>query len=127
MKIYNGTAHDICIIKNAIYDKNIRKWVGGEVVKKIPKNKPLNVHVDTTYIDEKDGIPICVKSAPFTSDLPYGYDMYIVSMSYAMVHGQTEDERLYVVADTVVDIRSKKVIGCRGLQLYQEHRDGSRY
>lgn len=93
------------------------------MVRKILRDKPLSVHVETVYLGDRDGIPIYIKSAPYASGLPYGYDMYIVSMQFAMVHGQTKEKNIYVVADTVIDKKTKKVVGCRGLQLYREQGD----
>lgn len=118
LRIYNGTAHDIHIIKDAEFDRDLRKWVGGEVVRVIPRNRPLNVHVVTTEIGDADGIPLFIKTAPEHMYLPWGFDIYIVSTPFAMIHGQTPEKNVFVVADTVVDKDTLRIRGCRGLQLF---------
>lgn len=119
IKIFNGTAHDINIVEGAEYSPEIRKWTGGEVCRTIPRDTPLNMHIDSFYVRNVAGIPIFRKRIAGIRPLPEGYDIYVVSTGYAMAHGQTEDNKIYVVSDTVVDQKTGRILGCRGLQLYE--------
>lgn len=121
MKIYNGLAHELTVFENSTYVPELRKWVGGNVVKILPKMKPMNVHTKSVYAGEIGGIPLFKRQILGAAKLPYGYDIYIVSAAYAAMYEllYAEPAELYVVSSNVYDIHGVHVLGCRGIQRYQ--------
>lgn len=120
MKIFNGTPHTLNIIEGSTYDPTMRKYVGGKVVRQIPSNRPMSLHVVSEQTGNIDGILVFTKKVLGMNWLPYGYDIYIVSLVFARAHGQTPENNIYVPTDIVVTPDGRTILGCRGIQLYKE-------
>lgn len=116
IKIFNGTPHNINIVEGAVFNASIRKYVGGEVVSSIPSNGILNASISTVKQADIAGIPIYEKKIWGCDDLPYGYDMYIVSALYSSaIQKEGVCSKVYTVADPVYTEDGNSFIGCRGL------------
>lgn len=116
--IYNGTPHEINIIAGAVFDPNIRKYVGGAQVLSIPSTGMLNASIDTAEAAPVAGIPCYHKQVKGSHPLTEGFDVYIVSAMYASALGNTSG-RIYTVADPVMSDDGKTFHGCRGIQPWQ--------
>lgn len=116
-KVYNGTPHEINIVVGATFSKELRKFLGGEVVETIPSDGTLNAKIDTVEIAPIGDIPVFAKNISGFDPLPEGYDVYVVSMLYATAYkvANPDDDRIYTVADPVMSDDGKTFRGCRGI------------
>jgi hypothetical protein len=117
-KIFNGTPHAINVVKNAVFNPTIRKYIGGTVVLSIPSNGMLNATVKTVDLyPVNDIIPVFGKSFTGVDSLPDGYDVYIVSAMYASAAKSAglDMKNVFTVADPVYTDDGKSFVGCRGL------------
>jgi hypothetical protein len=116
-KLYNGTPHPINVVVGAIFDKAIRKYVGGVVAVSIPSNGMLNAKVTTVDLPAVGGIPVFSKSFSGVDPLPDGYDIYIVSAMYASAAARNgvDMSKVYTVADPVYTDDGNSFLGCRGI------------
>ncbi|MFY8161993.1 MAG: hypothetical protein ACOVNU_11735 [Candidatus Kapaibacteriota bacterium] len=105
------------MVSGATFNKSIRKYTGGTVVRSIPSNKMLDAKVNTKDLDSIDGIPVFGKSFSGVDPLPDGFDIYIVSamyMSAAKADG-ADMSKIYTVADPVYTDDGTAFKGCRGI------------
>lgn len=117
MKIYNGTPHEIKLIKpeSAIKNEKIRKYVSENptYVGEIPSDGILSAKIETKHIKGY----VYQKQITGIDTLPEGYDYYIVSALYAsaykMQNGQ--NDKLYTVADPVYTTDGKTILGSLGI------------
>lgn len=117
MKIFNATPHDINIMTGAEYRPEIRKYVGGNIVRTIEKSgELLNVQFTVKEEEPLDGIPIQRKVVYSIDHLPEGYEYIIVSAVYAAAYEEPDRHRLLCVADPVYSEDGRTVLGCRALQ-----------
>lgn len=116
-KIFNGTPHAINVVEGALYNKDIRKYTGGTVVRSIPSNGMLNARLSTSDAPSIDGIPVFDKQFYGVDQLPDGYDIYIVSAMYASaaVRNGINMSKVYTVADPVYTDDGNSFLGCRGI------------
>lgn len=128
MKIYNGVAHPVNIINEADveYNPNIRKYIiketkenDYEVVVTIPQNgEMLSATIITKTSSLLNRIPIRKKTNIIANALPDGYDIYIVSLLYAVTCMQYLDEidisKIYTIMDPVYN-KDGRLIGCLGI------------
>ena len=121
VKLYNGTPHNINIIRGAVLDSTDRKWKGGEVIQVIPSDGMLSAKINSIQTGVLNGlIPVFSKEIVDCQELPIGFDYYIVSVLYATAYkakyGNTD--KLLVVADPVMSEDGKTFIGCTGLATF---------
>ena len=119
--VLNATPHDINIVRDAEFNKELRKWVSGEIVSTIPKSGVvLNATISTKEAARTSWLPIFTKEVTGCDPLPPGYDIYIVSAIYAdaYVKQYGSNEKLYTVADPVMSDDGRTFRGCRGLIKY---------
>lgn len=115
--IFNGTPHPISLISGATFAPEIRKFVGGQIVREIPASGTLlSATISVEESEAVDGIPVYVKNITGCDPLPEGYDVYIASALYASAYTGPMRDRLYTVSDPVMTDDGKTIRGCRGLQ-----------
>ncbi len=115
--IYNGTPHAINVVKNAVFNPDIRKYIGGTVVLSIPSTGMLSAAVKTVALSPLNDIPVFGKAFDGVDPLPDGYNVYIVSAMYASAAkaAGVDTSKLYTVADPVYTDDGNSFVGCRGL------------
>ena len=120
VKLYNGTPHNINIIKGAVLDSTDRKWKGGEVIQVIPSDGMLSAKINSAQTSTIGDIPVFSKQIQDCQDLPEGYDYYIVSVLYATAYKAkyNNTDKLLVVADPVMTEDGKTFLGCTGLAIF---------
>ena len=117
-KIFNGTPHSINIVKDAVFNPDIRKYIGGTVVLSISSNGMLNANVKTVDLYPiSNDIPVFGKLFIGVDSLPDGYDVYIVSAMYASAAKADgiDMKNVFTVADPVYTDDGNSFVGCRGL------------
>lgn len=116
-KIFNGTPHAINVVQGSEFVADMRKYVGGEVIKSIPSNGMLNAKITTVEGGVIDGIPVYAKQFTGVDPLPEGFDIYIVSALYSgAAQKQGVDlSKIYTVADPVYSPDGLTIVGCRGI------------
>lgn len=124
MRIFNGTLEDINIIYGAEFDDEIAEYVGGEIIKTIPRNSELYASGMGFKLlegmDPIDGIPVFDRESIYCDQLPKGYDVYIVSETYAALYVSQEEQngRIFTLADPVFEEDGETIIGYRGISLF---------
>jgi len=116
-KIFNGTPHPINIVEGATFNPQIRKWVGGQVVRVIPSNGMLNAKMSVVDLPSTDGIPTFGKSFEGVDALPDGFDIFIVSalFSSAMQKMGADMSKIFTIGDPVMSEDGNTFVGCRGI------------
>ena len=122
LKIYNGTPHEIRIVRNGVYEASIRKYVlpegqDMEIIVSLPSCGVSSAKIEKQEVDSLGDIPIQSQRVTGIDPLPKGYDAYVVSAIYAVVARQLgmETSKLYVIADPVFSADGRTVLGCRAL------------
>ena len=117
MTIFNGTPHEINIFENAIFNPEIRKYQGGNLVMTIPSNGMLNDKIETETKPKIGNIPIFGKKLVSCDEPPKGYDMIIVSALYSSAIQKSEfnHSNCFTVCDPVFSNDGKTIVGCLGL------------
>ncbi len=117
MKIFNGTAHNIHIVRGATFNQQLPTYTlgNGKVTRVITSSDMLNAKITTTNTGNIDDIPQFQKRTEGYSPLLEGYDVYIVSLLYVQAYTGKDKEKLFTVADPVMSNDGKTFIGCRGL------------
>lgn len=122
LKFYNGTPHEIHIVRNGVFEPQIRKYVlpegrGLDIIVSLPSNAVLSAKIEKVETASLDGIPVQSQKVTGIDPLPEGYDAYIVSAIYAVAARQLgmETSKMYVIADPVFSTDGRTVLGCRAL------------
>ena len=115
--VFNGTAHPINIIQGAVFNADLRKYTGGEVVASISVDKMLNAVIDTVSVGTINGnIPKFEKRIVDSDQVPEGYEVIIVSQLFASaVRMYKSTANLYTVADPVYSEDGRTILGCMGI------------
>ena len=123
MLMYNSTAHPIQIVNGSTYVREIRGFIGGDIVRTLPKEKiMLSVKKESVYLHGDYGFPayekVWVEEPDNPSIIHSRYGGIIVSAWYAQEAERAgyDISRLWIVCDPVYEDRSKsRMIGVRGL------------
>lgn len=116
MKIFNGCNYTINFVEGATYDHRHKQFVGGRVVSSIPSNGYLQAGVDFERMPGE--FPLFMPKLMWIDALPEDYDVVICTPFYAAAHGQTEDEKIYVIHNPVTDPKTGKYFGALGIRPY---------
>jgi len=130
MKIYNGTENDVNIIADAKFDPSISAYVGNVITRTLSRNGILNARVsgfgrselfEECFLDMSEELVPVFDRATFNYDpLPKGYDVYIVSVPYAMAYTAEESQngKIFTLADPVISADGGSLLGHRGISLF---------
>lgn len=121
-KIFNGTPHEIHIVRNGVFEASIRKYVlpegqDLEIITSLASCGVASAKIEKVEVDSLGNIPIQSQKVTGIDPLPEGHDAYVVSAIYAVAARQLgmDTSKMYVIADPVFSADGRTVLGCRAL------------
>lgn len=121
LKVINCCPHTVSVITGSIFDPAIGKNRGGTVVIQFPASgfvatAKSSVDLLPSLVLDGISIPFCKRSFSKLSELPKGYDCYIVSSVYAQAAKELGmDTSRYLTPYGTVIGEDGTVTGCIGL------------